>query len=91
MFTLSWSVDDLLDIGVNPLIVIAVLILAILVPIAVVRIVLSKKNYRCTECGEQFKLKPWQIHLGFHDFDGRNSFCPHCQKITYCKYLEDNE
>ena len=87
MTVLSWSVSDLLDIGVNPLVVICLLLLAVIIPAVVTRIVISKKTLHCSECGANFRLKPQQIHLGFHDFNGRNAYCPHCKKITWCRYL----
>lgn len=91
MFALSFGIEDLLGLGINPGVILVLFLLAIIVPIIIVRIAISKKRYRCSECGEKFKLNLWKVHLGFHDFNGRNNFCPNCKKITWCTYLREDE
>ena len=93
---LSFHYYDLLDFGVNPLVVLLIIPISIIIPLVIIRIVYSKKTYRCTECETRFKPTFLQTHLGgYHDElsttdKGREQYCPKCQKITWCKFDESN-
>ena len=80
------QINDLLNAGVNPIIVILLIPAILIVPLFVFKLVLSRKTYRCTECGKIFKPKFLRTHIGLHDQDGINQYCPKCKDITWCKY-----
>jgi len=82
------SVNDLLRMGVHPLIVIMILPTAIFVSLLCVRIYISHTRYRCTECGHVFRPKLSRTHVGYHDNTGRDQYCPNCRKVTYCRYAD---
>ena len=84
--TLAHQIDDWLDMGINPIIVILAVPVFLLLAWIAVTFIISRYTYRCTECGEVFKPKFFKTHAGVHDFDGRELYCPKCKKKTWCKY-----
>ena len=80
------GIEDLLGMGIHPLVVIMILPVTIFVSLLCVRIYCSRLKYRCTECDHVFQPKFSRTHIGVHDSAGRDQYCPHCRKITYCKF-----
>jgi len=89
MLSFHIGIEDLLRMGIHPLVVIMILPVTIFVSLLCVRIYYSRLKYRCTECGKIFQPKFSHAHIGIHDSAGRDQYCPHCRKITYCKYAKD--
>ena len=48
------GIEDLLGMGIHPLVVIMILPVTIFVSLLCVRIYYSRLKYRCTECGKVF-------------------------------------
>lgn len=90
MFLQTFGLEHLLEWGVHPLLVILLLPAVILGSLLIVRIWISRMEFVCTECGHVFKPKFLHTHIGTHDTNGRDQYCPHCQKITFCKYDHKN-
>ena len=90
---LSFNPQDLIELGVNPLLVILIIPIGVIVSLAIVKFVYSRKKYECTECRYVFTPRFMKTHLGFHNdlssSRGRNQFCPRCRKITWCKYKDE--
>lgn len=92
---LSFTPQTLLDLGINPLVVIAFVLVSIIVSLAVVKIVYSQKIYKCTECRKNFKPEFLKTHLGYYQElsadseKGKEQYCPHCKRITWCLYDND--
>lgn len=91
---LSFHYYDLLDLGVNPIVVLLVIPVSIIIPLLIVKFVYSRKKYVCTECEKIFVPEFHRTYLGFHNDladteKGRNQYCPHCGKITWCKYTRE--
>lgn len=80
------QIEDWLDVGVNPIIVILSIPAVFVLAIPIAKFIVSRYTYRCTECGEVFKPKFWRAHAGIHGPNGRYQYCPKCKKITWCKY-----
>ena len=87
MNVMSFHPEDLVEL-VGPVASILFAPVLIIVSLLIVRIVLWRKTYVCTECNKAFKPKFMQVHMGWHDGNRRNQYCPHCRKITCCKYDE---
>ena len=90
------DLDDMLEAGVSPLFVVLIIPLSVIIPLIIVKIVCSRKKYKCTECDSVFVPKFFQTHLAMYkDISvterGRDQYCPKCQKITWCKYYDDNK
>ena len=91
---LSFTPQTLLDLGINPLVILVFVLACVVVPLLVVKFAYSKKKYKCTECDKIFSPKFFQTHIGYvQDLSddskrGREQYCPHCHKITWCKFFE---
>ena len=96
MLRFQLNTAELLDLGVSPLVVILLIPLSVIIPLVIVKIVYSRKQYRCTECENIFRPNFLQTHLGYYqDLSvterGRNQYCPKCGKITWCKYYPEDD
>ena len=80
------QIDDWLSAGVNPIIVISSVPVIFLLALIILKFIVSRRTYKCTECNEVFKPKFFKTHTGAHGPDGRNQYCPKCKKVTWCKY-----
>ncbi|MBR3999019.1 MAG: hypothetical protein IKI93_11825 [Clostridia bacterium] len=90
MPTFTFGPEDLLEWGIHPLIVILLLPAVILLTLLCVRMYYSRRKFTCTECSLTFRPKFTQTHIGLHEENGRDQFCPRCRKITFCRYVDDN-
>ncbi len=89
MTNLSFHPEDLIGI-VNPIIVLLFVPLIVIIALLCVRLYLWRKKYICSECNQIFQPKFMRIHMGWHDGSrGRDQYCPHCKKITFCKYANE--
>ena len=86
MTVLAHQIDDWLDFGINPIIVILSFPGIMLCGGIIAKIIVFRRTYRCTECGEIFNPSFFKTHVGVHDIDGWYQYCPKCRKITWCKY-----
>lgn len=51
------------------------------------KVIFARHSYTCTECGHHFKGKFFRCAtIVFNDEKGCEMKCPHCKKLTYCKY-----
>ena len=95
MLRFQFHVDDLLCMGFSQIFVILLIPIVLIVCLVAVKLVISRKSYRCTECEHIFRPKLFQTHLGFHqDISvterGRDQYCPKCAKITWCRYYPED-
>jgi len=86
MFLQTFGPEHLLEWGVHPLAVIFLLPAVIIASLLIVRIGISRMEFVCTECRRIFRPKFRHTHIGTHDDNGREQYCPHCRKITFCRY-----
>ena len=88
---LSLHPEDLLDLGINPIIVVFMIPLLVIIPLVILKLIYSNKKYKCTECETVFRPKFWQTKLGrYYDYpDAQNQYCPKCKEITWCKFYEE--
>ena len=91
MVAVSFHPEDLLSMGVNPVYVLLLLALVVLIPVVIVKFILSKKPRKCTECGEVFKPTFLKTPIGISNDKGRDMPCPRCKKITYCQYIDSDK
>ena len=89
MVAMSFHPEDLIGV-VNPIVVALFVPLVVIIALLIVRIYLWRKKYICTECNQTFHPKFLQVHMGWHDGSrGRDQYCPHCKKISFCKYDQE--
>ena len=88
-FVLGFHFEDLLTIGMNPLLVIILLLLSIIIPLVIVRICFWRRTYICSECNNRFRPKFTKVFVGWHDGIRKDQYCPYCKTITLCKKDEE--
>ena len=88
MFLRTFGLEHLLKWEVNPVVVTLLLPIVIFISFFCVKLYYSRIKYTCTECHHTFYPKFFQTHIGMHEENGREQYCPHCRKITFCKYAD---
>ena len=88
---LSFHPEDLLRFDINPIIVVFSIPFLIAITLIILKLVYSRKKYKCTECETVFKPKFWHTKLGhYSNFpDGQDQYCPKCKKVNRCKFYEE--
>lgn len=79
------------DLPISPAYQLLFLVIAIVVSfvscIIVDKVIIARHSYKCTECDHHFRVKWYKgATIASHDEKGRDMRCPHCKKMTYCKY-----